>query len=46
LVATKALVKCSLPEGSLLKIWEWKFDPLGEYNPGLKTVSRVMAIEY
>jgi hypothetical protein len=45
LVSTKALVKCSLPEGSLLKIWEWKFDPLGEYNPGFKTVSRVMAIE-
>jgi hypothetical protein len=45
LMTTKQLVRCSLPLGRNEQTWEWQFDPLGEYNPGLKTVSSVIAME-
>lgn len=43
--ATKSLLKCSLPEGSSIEKWEWQFDPLGDYNPGYTTTSKVIAMQ-
>jgi hypothetical protein len=45
LVKTKKLVFCPMPDGQK-ETWDWQFDPLGEYNPGMKTVSRVAAVEF
>lgn len=43
---SKELVKCPIPRGIVSANWEWQFDPLGEYNQGSKTVSKVIAREY
>ncbi len=42
---TKELIRCSMPRAIRKETWKWKFDPLGEYNPGVHTVSDVLAIE-
>jgi 1-acyl-sn-glycerol-3-phosphate acyltransferase len=45
LMQTKKLVRCSLPLSVRSSTWDWQFDPLGEYNPGMKTISKVVALE-
>ena len=45
LTATKELIKCILPEARHSSSWIWKFDPLGEYHPGMKTFLTVAALE-
>jgi hypothetical protein len=45
LIETNLLIKCPLPVPKQAENWEWQFDPLGEYRPGMKTISRVVAFE-
>jgi len=45
LQASKELIKCSLPLTHKSESWEWQFDPSGDYMPGLKTISRIIAVE-
>ena len=42
---TNDLIRCSLPVTDNTVAWEWHFDPLGEYHPGMKTVLKVVAME-
>jgi hypothetical protein len=45
LKTTKDVIKCSLPVSGKIRTWKWQLDPLGEYNPGMKTVSTVIGME-
>jgi hypothetical protein len=42
---TNSLIRCSLPVTNNTAAWDWQFDPLGEYHPGMKTVLKVIAME-
>jgi hypothetical protein len=45
LIETTELIKCPLPSAVNTESWKWEFDPLGEYKPGFKTISQVVAFE-
>jgi hypothetical protein len=44
-VESSELLQVSLPEKPRKQIWEWNFDPDGEYRPGKKTILQVLAME-
>jgi hypothetical protein len=45
LIETTEIIKCPLPSAVHTESWEWQFDPLKEYKPRNKTVSKIVAYE-